>query len=273
MNHSDIFKTKTCYYCNLDYINTFVDFQNEYLDKFDLINNCESKKELELIIDIGDKKSGELFLLKGKINNESDFENLIKTKGTQKTLNKLFDVNGKISIDKIKSHNHFTLDHLLPQTDYPHLSLCIYNLIPSCYSCNSKFKKEASLHLDLNDLILISPTSDNNVIDLFSNFNILFNYPYSKEDYKIKLNSKYDLFFKTLKIQGRYNFHKDISFKLLEKRKNYSDSQIAEIAKITKRDIIEVKKDIFGSVIFNEDENNEPFAKYKKDIAKQLGLI
>lgn len=33
-----------------------------------------------------------------------------------------------------------TLEHYYPKSKYPHLSLSFYNLIPSCYVCNSKFK-------------------------------------------------------------------------------------------------------------------------------------
>lgn len=33
-------------------------------------------------------------------------------------------------------------DHFLPRWRYPFLALCLYNLIPSCYRCNSQFKRE-----------------------------------------------------------------------------------------------------------------------------------
>lgn len=32
-------------------------------------------------------------------------------------------------------------DHFLPRWRYPFLALCLYNLIPSCYRCNSQFKQ------------------------------------------------------------------------------------------------------------------------------------
>ena len=32
-------------------------------------------------------------------------------------------------------------DHFLPRCRYPFLALCLYNLIPSCYRCNSQFKQ------------------------------------------------------------------------------------------------------------------------------------
>ncbi len=33
-----------------------------------------------------------------------------------------------------------TLDHYYDKDSYPHLALTLYNLIPSCYSCNSNLK-------------------------------------------------------------------------------------------------------------------------------------
>ena len=74
------------------------------------------------------------------------------------------------------------------------------------------------------------------------------------------------------KLKGRYVYHKNESLKLIEKRKLYSDTEILEIAKISGRDVNDIKSDIFGSVIFNDSEKNEPFAKYKRDIAKQLKI-
>ena len=37
--------------------------------------------------------------------------------------------------------NKFTLDHFYDKATYPYLALSLYNLIPSCYTCNSKLKK------------------------------------------------------------------------------------------------------------------------------------
>lgn len=34
-----------------------------------------------------------------------------------------------------------SFDHFLPRGRYPFLALCLYNMIPSCYRCNSQFKR------------------------------------------------------------------------------------------------------------------------------------
>ncbi|MFB9110755.1 hypothetical protein [Flavobacterium gyeonganense] len=103
----------------------------------------------------------------------------------------------------------------------------------------------------------------------------------SDVEVKIK-NSKsllgVDEFIKIFRIESRYEYHKYISLDLIENRKMYSDSQIDEIEKIFWDNKILIdketfKKQIFGSVIFEKENTNEPFEKYKKDIAKQLGII
>ena len=75
------------------------------------------------------------------------------------------------------------------------------------------------------------------------------------------------------KLKGRYLYHKNEALKLVKKRKDYPDTEIDEIARITSRNSLDIKKDIFGSVIFKDDEKNEPFAKYKREIAEQLGIL
>ncbi len=41
-----------------------------------------------------------------------------------------------------------TLDHYYPKSNYPFLSLSIFNLIPSCYTCNSQLKGIKDFYLD-----------------------------------------------------------------------------------------------------------------------------
>ncbi|MCH4830953.1 hypothetical protein [Flavobacterium columnare] len=274
MNKLSALNLKSCYYCNIDYINTFVAFNNEYFDKYDLINNVEDTIELKLINNIGYKTANKIFNLKGQINSENEYNSRLD-KNTRKILDNLFE-NGKIKLDKIKSHNHFTLDHLMPQKDYIHLSLCLYNLIPVCYSCNSKFKKDKKIYSRVEELEFISPSSsnyDSNIFETLLNFRNGFSLDNvdNKENFKIKINSTYTEYLKILKLQGRYNFHKDISFDMIEKRKKYPDIEINKISNLLGIPANQIKKDIFGKECF--ESNNEPFEKYKQDIAKQIRLF
>lgn len=286
-------KIKTCYYCNIDFINPF-EITSEYNDVNDFLN-IASKNVLSSIEGISKetaKKIIELRVSKNCVNLD-----LIKKKfpriGCEIICNLEKNINKKI----ITTRDHFTLDHILPKSKYPYLSISLFNLIPSCYSCNSKFKGEKEFkNLDL--IHKISPSSKTFELDKLLNFKLKFdvnNIDFEEKINKIEeikdvkvtltnlapekeIKQEVDLFLDMFSLKGRYEFHNTISDEMIEKRKKYSDSQIAEIVKIFSEKNILIdeqtfKEHIFGSVIFEKENTNEPFEKYKKDIAKQLGLI
>ncbi|HBQ0137459.1 hypothetical protein [Klebsiella pneumoniae] len=98
------------------------------------------------------------------------------------------------------------LDHFLPKSKYPHFSLSIYNLIPTCHTCNSTFKrdKETFIPMHANPYII---GADNH--DLFD-FNdlieyVLYNY---SSGLRVKLKTtipEIDNNMKLFKIRGVYN--------------------------------------------------------------------
>ena len=284
MKHGKELKIKTCCYCNIDFVNPYIPFSNDYMDFYHFINSC-TKADLLKINNIGSNRA-DIIISKyqGKIKKYEDIENLIDDTRIKHILKNLTDKSGILKIDNslIKNKNHFTLDHVLPQSLYPYLSLCLFNLTPSCYSCNSKLKRDAKIYSSISEIKSISPTGIDGVFDL--NFKIYFkdgfdknNLPDTANEYSIKIDSAHKEYIERLNLQGRYNFHKDISFELIDKRKTYSDSQIQEIVTLFGEKNIEIneiqlKKEIFGSVIFEEDSNAQ-FEKYKKDIAKQLDII
>lgn len=180
---------------------------------------------------------------------------------------------------------HFTLDHVLPKSKYPYFSISLFNLVPSCYTCNSKLKLANEFSIS-GDLAKICPSSKGFNFDENATFTLEFNVKDSDfknkiekvqqiEDVIIDLKNKYSSieikeFIDIFNLQGRYEYHKNICFDLIEKRKKYPDKEISNIAALIKRDVLTVKKDIFGSEIF--ESTNAPFEKYKQDIAEQLGI-
>jgi hypothetical protein len=284
MKYSKELKIKTCCYCNIDFVNPYIPFSNDYMDFYHFISSC-TKDELLKINNIGSIRA-DIIISKyqGKIKKYDDIENLIDDKKIKNILKNLTDRSGILKTDNflVQNKNHFTLDHVLPQSYYPYLSLSLFNLTPSCYSCNSKLKRDAKIYSSISEIKSISPTGIDGLFDL--NFKIYFkdgfhknNLPDTANEYSIKIVSKHIEYIERLNLQGRYNFHKDISFDLIDKRKTYSDSLIQEIVSLFGEKNIEInkiqlKKQIFGSVIFDED-SNEQFEKYKKDISKQLDII
>ncbi|NMY39856.1 hypothetical protein HBN76_00930 [Pseudomonas sp. WS 5013] len=52
-----------------------------------------------------------------------------------------------IYIDKKNKSLRPTLDHFYPKSEYPYLALSLYNLVPSCYPCNSALKGKIDFYI------------------------------------------------------------------------------------------------------------------------------
>lgn len=262
---------KTCFYCNIDYINSFKDLE-DYEDGYDFLNNANIN-QLQFVIDLGDVKAKRIIKFR-EAGNEIDrasIENLGLGESLQKRI---------LAIDVNDSHDHFTLDHFLPQSKYPFLSLCLYNLIPSCYSCNSKFKKANTL--PEGDWGKVSPSSENFSLDTDFEFRLYYNTSIvldSVNDFKLKKNilskDKYIIteYLKMFKIEGRYMQHKDQILNLYKLRLKYPDKKIKEIAEKMKTSKSEIKRLIFGNELFEKARIDEPLIKFKRDMIKKWGII
>jgi len=181
-------------------------------------------------------------------------------------------------INKFTTHNKkvkngFTLDHYLDKGKYPYLALSLYNLIPSCYVCNSKVKGR-------NEVNTLSPTSssfdfhekvkfktfmknENLQIVVDEDFSLLL-----KEDF----SDIYAQYIKVFELDGRYAYHKYKVIEMINKRKEYPDSRIRELAHLIQKTEEEVKQDLFGEY-FNEELYKRPLSKLIRDISKELGLL
>ena len=260
---------KTCFYCNIDFINSFVDLQ-DYENGYDFLNNA-TEYELELIHGVGDKTIE--FIVRLREKELISKLNIEKLKLSKEVLKKI------LTIDINHSHDHFTLDHFLPQSKYPFLSLCLYNLIPSCYSCNSKFKKANTL--PIGNWSLVSPSSSLFSLDSDFEFKLFYNTSSkvrSEDDILLKKvviggeEKVISEYLKMFKIEGRYIQHKNEVFEIFKKSIDYPDSKIEEISNKLNISKKEVKELVFGKELF--DANNDiPLIKLKKDIAKSLGII
>ncbi|MCG3694452.1 HNH endonuclease [Aliarcobacter butzleri] len=173
-----------------------------------------------------------------------------------------------------ETKNAFTLDHVLEKADYPFLALSLYNLVPSCYVCNSKVKDSKILFDEF------SPTNkdfDFNERVKFKSFISNVNLQIEKEqDFYIKLienySNKYDEYIKSLNLNDRYDYHKYKVLEMIQKRKEYPDSRIKELSDLTKKTQEEIKQDLFGIYIL-EDLHKRPLSKLIKDISEELELI
>ena len=175
--------------------------------------------------------------------------------------------------EKIK--NGFTIDHYIDKGKYPYLALSLDNLIPSCYTCNSKVKRvhsvetlsPASTHFDFNEKVKFKTFMENRnlQIDNEEDFRLLL-----KEDFSDIYKQYIDVF----ELDGRYKYHKYKVIEMINKRKEYPDSRIKELALLTQKTEEEVKQDLFGEYLFeDEDLHKRPLSKLVRDISAELGLI
>ena len=174
-----------------------------------------------------------------------------------------------------KFKNGFTLDHYIDKGKYPYLALSLYNLIPSCYTCNSKVKNvveinnlsPSSVNFDFNTKVKFRTFMQNKnlQIDEVKDFDLLLKEDFSKE---------YEEYIDGFMLNKRYEYRKYKVIEMINKRKEYPDSRIKELAKLTEKTEEEVKQDLFGEYLFEDDDlHKRPLSKLTRDISRELGLI
>lgn len=173
----------------------------------------------------------------------------------------VYSTSGKLRAD---------LDHFLPKTKYPFFSMSLYNLVPSCKFCNSSLK--GTKEFDFDSLNPYECNIDDYIkfeIDLASNTkNIIVNPIKDKDKAKDYLNM--------FKIETLYNYHRNQASDLLKKKLIYSDEYLENMYKYFGNSFSsfdEMKELVIGYTILKENINDEPLAKFKRDISKQLGFI
>lgn len=181
-------------------------------------------------------------------------------------INKFEASNGEIK-------NSFTLDHMIDKATYPFLALSLYNLIPSCYTCNTKVKGKHEIknlspsdnNFDFNEKVKFKTflTNENLQIDKTNDIELFL-----KEDF----SSKFDEYIKILELDARYKYHKDKVIEMINKRRNYPDSRIKELSQLTYKTEEEIKQDLFG-IYLKDDLHKRPLSKLIKDISEELKLI
>ena len=261
----------TCYYCNIDFINVY-DNSGGFINKVHFLNNS-TERQLNRIPGIASATSQKI-IAERENNPIKNLSLSFLSKGKQESIRKF-----KLQQDK----GIFTLDHFYPQHSSQELSISLYNLIPSCAPCNSRFKHEADFEIGVNTTYL-SPSSDNYAIDSFQLFGLLLR-PGKNISNVSSISDIYltyegyifgqEEFLDIFNIPGRYSFHKKEAVKLILKSQRYPETYIAEIEKSLKFKVDQstIKKDLFGDDLFDKKECNQPLSKLRRDIAKQIGLI
>lgn len=193
--------------------------------------------------------------------------------------NKDFITNfNKDDFDETKEVSTFQLDHFYDKGTYPYLALSLYNLIPSCPTCNSPKVKGSE-----NCFQTCKAPNDKNFdfenkvkFKLFLDKDCKNLHLKDKEDIdtplKEQFSNDYDKYIEIFKLNERYKAHKDIVYEMITKAELYPESRLKELQDLTGIPFQQIKKDIF-KLSDEEDLSKKPFSKLIKDISEELGLI
>lgn len=191
-----------------------------------------------------------------------------------------------------------TFDHFLPQFDYPFLVLSFYNLIPSCYTCNSQLKFKipfdlvhffypyadsyeaiANFSVYQTNLKLVGELKTYNELEIVIEHNTIKN---DKNNLKLfgpdpnkTGNVKGSLnVFNTQQIYNSAHLTeaKDILFKYKEIPKEHIESTF-KILQDRGFSEAEIYRFYFGNYIQEKDFNKKPLARFTRDLTVQLNKI
>lgn len=171
-----------------------------------------------------------------------------------------------------------TLEHYYPKAKYPHLSLSFYNLIPSCSTCNSKFKGSDKIHVgnilhpyfeDFDEKAQFSVSVDelpvNKTIELKVNLKV-----YDIKDERCK--KSIDRF----QLDKIYKQHNDIAREIWHKAQVYNESRIEELYESFYKNLgyskDDVKNMVFCNYLHKDDIHKRNHSKLTQDILKQFGI-
>lgn len=179
------------------------------------------------------------------------------------------------------------MDHFYPKTEYPFLALSLYNFIPSCQICNSRFKLDKNFkekaHIypyeeafDSNAVFRTKPSVDFS-IDYLQGLSLDFEIELKlNEEMDTELKNKIENSIKTFKLNEVYQSHKDYVSEMIRKSIVYNESRINELLD-QYPELFEDRDDVLQMIVSNyicDDElDKRPLAKLTKDICEELEII
>jgi hypothetical protein len=172
-------------------------------------------------------------------------------------------------------HLHATaqIDHFYDKKHYPYFAVSLYNLIPSCSTCNQrKSTKEANI---IHPFVESFDQKARFVLHVknsrFYQSTDGFNIKLDTEDPKAK--ASIDMF----NLERLYQHHKDIVLEMLQREAIYNESYLDELYHKYEGTLFKNREDLMllvhGGYVDEEQINKRPLSKLVKDISAELGLI
>ena len=181
------------------------------------------------------------------------------------------------------------LDHFYPKKQYPFLALSLYNFVPSCQICNSRFKGTKN-NKELPHLypyteefgedarFAVSSTSIDYLVSKSRELEFEIMVKYDEKDAKDNPDGKNGAIGRSItvfKLKDVYQVHKDYVKELIDKAMFYSESQRKEYLEnfegffTSEEEILTL---LFGNYVSEKDFTKRPLAKLTKDILDELGV-
>lgn len=181
-----------------------------------------------------------------------------------------------------------TLDHFFDKGRHPYFALSFYNLIPSCYVCNSSLKNQTKFTFENN----LHPFSESmfEVLDFTLDISNVDFIDGDINDFKISskpsakctnadLIRKAEANAEVFKLKELYSGHKDYAAEIIQKSYYYDRSKIDDLFEFTTatgkclfESRTEVVEFALGNYISEKKLGKRTLAKFTMDIAFDLGL-
>jgi len=191
-------------------------------------------------------------------------------------------------IDKEKKLIRPQFDHFFPKSEQPFLALSFYNLIPSCYYCNSSLKSATTITHDTHLHPYVSGFSEACVFGF--EYEALKKPVRHPENFTVKLlpgvNDDTPIFRKIFGLKEQegnarlfrikeiyHAAHRDILGEMKERTDRFSSAQADSISSFFKElqtDKSEFFQFYFGNYMKEMDFNRRPMAKFTRDIVRQM---
>lgn len=158
------------------------------------------------------------------------------------------------------------LDHFYPRSKFPIFSVCLYNLVPVCGTCN-RIKND-----DTHDFA--SPFDEE--IDWENDIRFSYDLLDNKR-IKITIDAKppIEQNIRAMRIENAYEIHETEVKELREKAQMYQDTQLEEFNKVLGEAGVtqqEMKTMVFGPEITKESMRKRPLGRMLRDLERELGI-
>lgn len=180
-----------------------------------------------------------------------------------------------------KKGNHKTtadLDHFYCKSRYPYLSLSIYNFVPSCQLCNSRFKIAKDFY-DTPHLYPYDRDPPSEAIFKITDLDLLMNENAWEKGRVVEIETTGEAAensVRTFHLREVYESHKDYIHEIVIKTIIYNTDRIQSLLSDFPdifSDEKQVRSLIFGQYIDELDVYKRPLAKLTRDILKECNYL